>query len=80
MLSDRAKELSNVLNSNTNTGSRDLTTLFDITEVQVVSDELAVITNRTDTPILPNDINTTNNVVTTLVRSGKVNYLNKILP
>ena len=68
MLNDRANELRSTLDSNMNSISRDLTILFDITEVQVVSDELAMITNATEGPIIPNDLNTTNNIVNTLIR------------
>ena len=68
MLNDHADELRSILNDNTNNSYRDLTTIFDITEVQVVSNELAMLTNTTEDPILPNDLNTTNNIVNTLIR------------
>ena len=68
MLNDHADELRSILNDNTNNSSRDLTTIFDITEVQVVSNELAMLTNTTEDPILPNDLNTTNNIVNILIR------------
>ena len=68
MLNGHADELRSILNDNTNNSSRDLTTIFDITEVQVVSNELAMLTNTTEDPILPNDLNTTNNIVNTLIR------------
>jgi len=69
-LSDRVSELNDILSSNTNDGSRDLTIIFDITEVQIVSDELVKLTNETEKPILPNDLTTTNNIVNTLIRLG----------
>ena len=68
MLSDRANELQSILSDNTNNGTRDLTTTFDIMEVQVVSDELAMLTNNTGSALLPNDLDTTNNIVNTLIR------------
>ena len=67
-LSDRVSELNDILSSNTNDSSRDLTIIFDITEVQIISDELAMLTNETEKPILPNDLDTTNNIVNTLIR------------
>lgn len=72
MLRDRVSELNNILNNNTNNGSRDLTALFDITEVKVVSDELTILTNKSEDPILPNDLTTTNEIVTTLIRLEKL--------
>ena len=68
MLSDRATELESILNDNINSDSRDLTILFDITEVKGVSDELVMLTNNSESAILPNDLDTTNNIVNTLIR------------
>ena len=45
----------------------DLTILFDIDEVQSVSEELAMLTNMSSA-IVPNDLNTAITVVETIVR------------
>lgn len=71
MLSDRADELQSILSDNTNNDTRDLTTTFDIMEVQAVSDDLAMLTNTTESALLPNDLDTTNNIVNTLIRCRK---------
>lgn len=71
MLSDRADELQSILSDNTNNDTRDLTTTFDIMEVQAVSDDLAMLTNTTESALLPNDLDATNNIVNTLIRCGK---------
>ena len=56
-----------ILDSNTNNDTRNLTVLFDITEVEAVSIEVADLTN-VSTAIVPNDINTTNDIVESLIR------------
>ena len=60
-------ESQDILNSNINNDTRDLTILFDIREVEAVSVDVSDLTN-VSTAIVPNDINTTNNIVDTLIR------------
>ena len=67
-LNNRANELHNILNDNINNNTTDLTTEFDIMDVNIVSDELAELTRNTGNPILPNDLSTTNDIVNTLIR------------
>ena len=68
MISDRANELQEILNANMDNGTRNLTVMFDIMEVQVVSEELTMLTDVSQGPILPNDLNTTNDILETLIR------------
>lgn len=66
-LNDVLNENLNTLNSNTNNNTRDLTIVFDITEVELVSRDVADLTD-VSTAIVPNDINETNNIVNSLIR------------
>jgi len=68
LLDDRVNELQSILNANTDNGTRNLTVMFDIMEVQVVSEELTMLTDTSLGPILPNDLNTTNDILDTLIR------------
>lgn len=67
VLSDIISEQRRILAINTNTTEMDLTILFDIDEVQSVSEELAMLTNMSSA-IVPNDLNTAITVVETIVR------------
>lgn len=67
-LRDIIIEQSDILDNNTNTEMMDLTTLFDIDEVDSVSEELSMLTN-TSSAIVPNDLVTTNIIIKTIVRS-----------
>ena len=67
VLNNIINENQNILNSNTNNDTRDLTVLFDIREVEAVSEDVSDLTN-VSTAIVPNDINTTNNIVDSLIR------------
>ena len=66
-LNDVLNENLDTLNSNTNNNTRDLTIVFDITEVELVSRDVADLTD-VSTAIVPNDINETNNIVSSLIR------------
>ena len=68
LLDNRVNELQGILNANTDNGTRNLTVMFDIMEVQIVSEELTVLTDTSLGPILPNDLNTTNDILDTLIR------------
>ena len=68
LLDNRANELQEILNANINNGTRNLTVMFDITEVQVVGEELTILTDTSLGPILPNDLNTTNDILDALIR------------
>lgn len=68
VLNDHANELHYILNDNTNNNTRVLTTEFDITEVKFVSDDVTKIIKNTESPILPNDLTMTNDIVNTLIR------------
>ena len=67
VLNNIINENQNILNSNTNNDIRDLTVLFDIREVEAASADVSDLTNVL-TAIVPNDINTTNNIVDSLIR------------
>ena len=67
VLNNIISENQNILNSNTNNDARDLTVLFDIREVEAVSADVSDLTN-VSTAIVPNDMNTTNNIVDSLIR------------
>jgi len=67
-LRDIIIEQSDILDNNTNTEMMDLTTLFDIDEVESVSEELSMLTN-TSSAIVPNDLITANIIIETIVRS-----------
>lgn len=68
LLDDRVNELQGILNANVDNSTRNLTVMFDITEVQVVSQELTMLTNASIGPLLPNDLNTTNDILDVLIR------------
>ena len=67
MLNNILNEHQEILDSNTNNNTRDLTVLFDVTEVKSVSKEVNDLTNISN-GIVPNDIVTTNNIVNSLIR------------
>ena len=67
LLDDRAHELQEILNANTANGTRNLTIMFDVAEVQFVSEELTVLTGASMGPLLPNDLSTTNEILDTLI-------------
>ena len=66
-LNDVLNENLNILNNNTNNNTRDLTIVFDITEVESISRDVTDLTN-VSTGIVPNDINETNRIVSSLIR------------
>ena len=68
LLDNRVNELQSILNANTGNGTRNLTVMFDIVEVQIASEELTMLTDTSLGPILPNDLNTTNDILNTLIR------------
>ena len=85
MLNDRAGQLEDILMSTTSSDIMDLTVSFDIVEVQKVSEELTVLTNVSERRLVPNDINTTNEALSTLIRlvstrSHNVQGRNALLP
>ena len=63
-LNDRVSELQEILNANMNNYTIDM---FDIMEMQAVSDELAMTTDTSLRPILPSDLNATNNILNTII-------------
>ena len=67
LLDNRINELETILNDNTDNGTRNLTVMFDIMEVQIVSEELVILTDTSQGPILPNDLNTTNDILDVLI-------------
>ena len=67
VLNNIIKENQNILNSNTNNDTRDLTVLFDIREVEAVSADVSDLTN-VSTAIVLNDINITNSFIDSLIR------------
>ena len=68
MLNDRVGQLEDILMSTTSSDTMDLTVSFDIVEVQHVSEELTVLTNTSERRLVPNDINITNDALSTLIR------------
>ena len=68
LLDNRAQQLQEILNANTANDTRDLTVMFDIAEVQAVSEELTMLTDTSQGPILPMDVSTANDILTTLIR------------
>ena len=67
-LNDVLNDNLDILNDNTNNSTRDLTIMFDITEVESISRDVTDLTTNVSTPILPNDIRTTNDIVNSLIR------------
>ena len=63
-LNDRVSELQEILNTNMNNYTIDL---FDIMEMQAVTDEVAMTTNTSLRPILPSDLATINNILNTII-------------
>ena len=66
-LNNILNEQLDILNNNTNNITRDLTVLFDIREVESISEEVNDLTN-VSTGIVPNDIGATNSIVNSLIR------------
>ncbi|XP_065884496.1 uncharacterized protein [Dysidea avara] len=67
MLNDRAGQLQDILRSTTSSDTMDLTVSFEIDEVQQVSEELTMLTSTSEGRLVPNDINTTNEALSTLI-------------
>ena len=66
-LNDVLNDNLDILNDNTNNSTRDLTIMFDITEVELISRDVNSLTD-VSTGIVPNDINETNSIVSSLIR------------
>ncbi|XP_065894114.1 uncharacterized protein [Dysidea avara] len=66
-LNDRAIQSAEILRNNTNNDTMDLTVIFDINEVQIISEELTILTNTSGRPLVPNDLNTSNSVLSSLI-------------
>ena len=75
MLNDRAGQLQDILRSTTSSDTMDLTVSFEIDEVQQVSEELTMLTSTSEGRLVPNDINTTNEALSTLIRSVSMRCL-----
>ena len=68
LLDNRVNELQTILDANMGNGTRNLTVMFDIVEVQIASEELVMLTDTSLGPVLPNDLNTTNDILDALIR------------
>ena len=68
ILDENANEVESILRNITNNNTMDLTNYFEISDVQDISMELAMLTNTSDRPIVVNDLNTSNDVLSTLIR------------
>lgn len=66
-LNDVLNDNLDILNDNTDNSTRDLTIIFDITEVELISRDVNDLTD-VSTGIVPNDINETNSIVSSLIR------------
>lgn len=62
-LSERVNMLQDILNNNINEGVRDMTAIFNVTDVQTVSEELVVITDQSRGGIPPTDLDTTIEII-----------------
>ena len=71
VLNNILNENQDILNSNINNETRDITVLFDIREVEAVSVDVSNLTN-VSIAIVPNDINTANNIVGSLIRYVRI--------
>ena len=63
LLNDRANELEDLLRNSNNIVDPSV-----LSEVQAISEELAILTDTPDRPLVPNDLNTSNSVLNTLIR------------
>ena len=63
-LNDRMNELQEIFNANMDNYTIDLS---DIMEMQAMSEELVMTTDTSSRPILPSDLNTTNNILNTII-------------
>ena len=66
-LNDILNENLDILNNNTNNDTRDLTVMFDIVEIELISRDVTDFTN-VSTAIVPNDIDATNDIVNSMIR------------
>ncbi|XP_065895642.1 uncharacterized protein [Dysidea avara] len=62
LLNDRANELEDLLRNSNNIVDPSV-----LSEVQAISEELAILTDTPDRPLVPNDLNTSNSVLNTLI-------------
>ena len=67
VLANILNEHQDILNSNTDNSTIDLTVLFDIREVESISEEVNELTN-VSTGIVLNDIVTTNDIISSFIR------------
>jgi len=63
LLNNRSNDLENMLKNNNNTIDSDV-----LSEVQAISEELTILTDTPNTSLVPNDLNTTNNILDDLIR------------
>ena len=66
-LNDILNENLDILNNNTDNDTRDLTVMFDIVEIELISRDVTDFTN-VSTAIVPNDIDATNDIVNSMIR------------
>ena len=67
LLKDRANELEDLIRNNNNIINPSV-----LSEVQAISEELTMLTDTPDRPLLPNDLKTSNSVLNNLIRYSTV--------
>ena len=66
ILRDIIDEIEDVIQTKPVNDSVDLTMMLDVNEIQVLSGELASLTDSTQTSLFVNDLNTTNEIIGSL--------------
>ena len=67
ILRDIISEIEDVVKTKPVNDSVDLTTMLDVTVVQVLSGELASLTDSTQTSLFVNDLNTANEIINSFI-------------
>lgn len=63
ILSNEVDNLEDIIRNNNNTVDSDL-----LSDAQSIGEELTILTNTPDRPLVPNDLNTSNSILNGLVR------------
>ena len=67
ILRDIMSQIEDVVQTKPVNDSVDLTMMLDVTEVQVLSGELAFLTDSTKTSLFVNDLNTANEIINSFI-------------
>ena len=76
-ITEEVNNLNTIFEATQNSNNSDRTVMVEPEVLQSITDELASVTDKNDTSILPNDLGDTINALGTILRSNLNSLLNK---